>query len=155
MKALLVISVCIALLFSFTLGQQTPSSYNCNVANCQVCSYPGFCGLCNNNYMLQINSSTSAPYCQAVSCNVTYCQTCYQNNICSICNSSYYVSANGTCVFGTAPNTCTDGCLSCNSTACQLCGFGYNLLNGACFLNSGDYTSGCISGFTPFTCQFC
>lgn len=155
MKSLLVISVCIAVLSSFAIAQQTTTSYACNIANCQLCSFPNFCGLCNNNFMLQINSSTSAPYCQAVTCNITNCATCYQNNLCSVCNANYAVSANGTCVLDTIPTTCGVGCLNCNSTACLLCNFGYNLLNGACFSNNGNSTANCMSGFTPYACQFC
>jgi len=26
--------------------------YPCSVANCQVCTYNNFCGLCNSGYML-------------------------------------------------------------------------------------------------------
>ena len=155
MKTLLVISVCIALLSSFAIAQQAPTSFACNIANCQLCSFPNFCGLCNNNFMLQINNSTSVPYCQAVTCNIANCTTCYQNNVCSVCNANYAVTVNGTCTFNTNPTTCGVGCLNCNSTACLLCNFGYNLLNGACFANNGNSTANCMSGFTPYACQFC
>lgn len=157
MKSLLIVLLCVFLLSRTSIAQQAPSSYFCNVANCQVCSYPGFCGLCNNNYLLQINMTTSTPYCQQVTCTLSNCQTCYQNNMCSVCSSGYYVASNGTCIQGTNPNTCTPGCLSCNSTACQLCNFGYNLQNGACFPNNGMSTNlaNCQSAFTGFTCQLC
>ena len=153
MKSLLLLIVSLLLV---SLGVSA-ISYPCSVANCQYCSFPGFCGLCSNNYILQINSTTSVPSCVAVSCVVANCQTCYQNNTCSICASGYYVTANGTCGSGTQ-YTCPTGCISClssTSTTCQLCAYGYNLQNGACFPNNGLAVTNCQAYFSGYACQLC
>lgn len=155
MKSLVIAVVCTTLIFTLALGQQQVVGYPCNIPNCQICSFTNFCGLCNSNYMLQINSTTSQPYCQQLTCTDPNCQTCYQNNICGICNSGFYVGSNGVCVSGTAPTTCSTGCLSCNATACLLCSFGYNLQNGGCFPNNGNSITNCMSTFSSYACQFC
>lgn len=136
MKSFVVFVVCLSLALSLAAGQTT-TGYPCNVDNCQVCSFTNFCGVCNSNFILQINITSSKPYCQMVNCTVPNCLTCYQPNVCAVCNSTFYVSGNGSCLSGTAPNVCTAGCLACNATQCQLCNFGYNLQNGACFPNNG------------------
>lgn len=153
MKSLLVLLTCFSLL---AVGMGVTISYPCNVANCQTCSFPGFCGLCSNNYILQINSTTSVPSCQPVTCNILNCATCYQNNTCSICNSGYYVAANGTCGNG-SQYSCPTGCISCASStsACSLCAYGYNLQNGACFPNNGNSVANCQAYFSGYTCQLC
>ncbi len=127
------------------------------MANCQFCSYANFCGLCNTNYILTFNSQTSQSSCLQLNCTIPNCVNCYQNNVCSACNSGFYLSTNGQCLNGTAPNTCTAGCLACNSTACSICKFGYNLQNGACFFNNGNGTTvaNCQSAFDPINCQLC
>lgn len=136
MKSFVVFVVCLAVACNFASAQSVVG-YPCNVDNCQVCSFTNFCGLCNNNFMLQINITTSKPYCQPVACNVPNCLNCYQANVCATCNATFYVAPNGTCLSGTAPTTCTPGCAACNQTQCLLCNFGYNLQNGACFPNNG------------------
>lgn len=154
MRFLLIISTLFLWLFSFVFAQAPSVSYYCNVANCQACSYINLCGICINNYILQINITTSVPYCQPILCNIPNCQTCYQNNACSICNSGYYVSSNGTCINGNPPQ-CSAGCINCNSTSCLLCSYGFNLLNGICFPNNGNLLSNCQSAFTAYSCQLC
>lgn len=155
MKSLTIIVVCSALILSLVLGQQQVVLYNCNVANCNICSYTNFCGVCNSGFMLQMNLTTSQPYCSAVNCQIQNCATCYQNNICSVCNTGFYVNSNGTCTSGNTPNTCSAGCLSCSATACVLCKFGYNLQNGGCFPNNGNLIKNCMSTFNSYACQFC
>lgn len=153
MRSLILLVSCFTLL---ALGAAT-NTYYCSVANCQYCSFPGFCGVCNNNYILQINNTSSVPYCQQVTCSVGNCTTCYQNNTCSICNSGYYVTANGTCSPG-SQYQCPTGCISCassTSSVCNLCAYGYNLQNGACFPNNGNEVTNCQAYFSGYTCQLC
>ena len=158
MRSLAILVVCLALVLNLGAGQGTPTGYVCNVPNCQYCSFVNFCGVCNNNYILQFNSSSSQPFCQSVVCNVANCANCYQTNICATCFSGFYVSTTGTCTLGNSPNTCSANCLACNSTQCLLCPIGYNLLNGGCFPNNGitiATTGNCQSAFSGFTCQLC
>lgn len=157
MKSLVVLVICLALTVNLGAGQPATYGYPCNVDNCQVCSYTNFCGLCNNNYMLQFNSSTSQFACLPVTCNVANCANCYQNNICATCNSGFYVAANGSCLSGNSPYTCSSKCLSCNSTQCLLCPFGYNLQNGGCFPNNGNgpMLANCQAALNGYACQLC
>lgn len=130
--------------------------YPCNVNGCQVCSFTNFCGLCQNNYVLQINSLSGLPYCQQLNCTTPNCATCYQNNMCTTCSSGFYLGPAGTCLAGTNPVTCSSGCAACSSaTNCTICNFGLNLQNGACFSNTGTLTKNCQSGFSGYTCQLC
>lgn len=52
----------------FTSAAMDPNY--CDIANCRACSYFNFCGACENNYILSINSTTGAPYCEAVTCDI-------------------------------------------------------------------------------------
>lgn len=147
--------LCIAFLVG--LGSSATLAYTCNVANCQVCSYTGVCGLCDNNYILQINTTTSISYCQAVACNITNCLTCWQDNICTTCAPSYYVAPDGSCLAGSAPDKCIRfiGCLSCNQSQCNLCKIGFYLDNGICFRIFTAQIQYCSSYFNWLTCQVC
>ena len=44
------------------------NSFQCNVSGCQYCSFPNSCGLCQNNNVLQFNTTSGAFYCQSVTC---------------------------------------------------------------------------------------
>lgn len=103
---------------------------------------------------MQFNTTNSVPYCQSINCSISNCRACLQNNSCSLCNENYYVTSNGTCLSGIGP-TCSSGCLFCNSTACLVCNYGFNVFNGGCFPNNGNYITNCQSSFTPFSCQLC
>lgn len=70
------------------------SSFLCNVANCQYCSYPNFCGQCQPNFIL--TWSDSSYLCVGLAC-APNCATCYTNNTCQVCNSGYFITQSGTC----------------------------------------------------------
>lgn len=61
------------LLGCLALIQGANVAYPCNVDNCQQCSYYNFCGLCNDNYLLTINTQTNAPFCELIQCTVDNC----------------------------------------------------------------------------------
>lgn len=142
-------------IFIAARAQNNTKGYACLVPNCQMCSFPNFCGLCENNYILQVNLTDSVTYCQSVTCTVPNCLTCYQDNICSQCANGYYISAEGMCQLGTANNTCVFQCSSCNGTYCLLCNFGYVESNGNCFPVQFNRGSNCQSAFTFLFCQLC
>lgn len=155
MKGSLILLVAIALLIS-SASTATTYGYPCNVNGCQTCSFTNFCGVCNTNFILQINSLTMQPYCQQVNCTVANCANCYQNNVCASCSQGFYLGPTGTCLSGTAPVTCSANCAACSSgTNCTMCNFGFYLQNGGCFSNTGTLVTNCQSGFTGYTCQLC
>lgn len=108
--------------------------FQCNINNCQSCSYPNFCGLCNNNYLLTLNNTSGDFYCQALSCTAN-CATCFQNNTCQTCNSNFYLMVNGTC--STNPTSISQlppNCIWASSTTnCGLCAYGYVLKSNSCY----------------------
>ncbi len=91
MKSTLKIAILLCLLY---LSYQ--ASFQCNVANCQYCSYPNFCGQCQSNYLLTWSNSSNTYSCAQVVC-ASNCMTCYSNNTCQVCNSGYYLTINSTC----------------------------------------------------------
>lgn len=154
MRSTILFLISILIAINITSSQQ-PIGFPCNVPNCQLCSYTNFCGLCNTNYVLQINFASSQPYCQQVNCTISNCASCYINNVCGACNSGFYLSTTGLCINGPSPYVCSNGCLACNSSSCTICKYGYNLQNGACFPNNGKLLSNCQSSFAGVACQIC
>lgn len=67
----------IKLLLSILLvAGATSQLYYCNVDNCEACSYDGFCGVCQNNYQIYMNSTTGMPFCSPLDCTMGNCLTC-------------------------------------------------------------------------------
>lgn len=99
MKSTLKIVVFLCLLYLTYQG-----SFQCNVQGCQYCSFPNFCGLCNNNNLLVWSNSTNTFTCTPLNC-ASNCNTCYINNTCQRCNSGYYIASDGTCSQTSTSNT--------------------------------------------------
>ena len=53
------LGLCLLLVGLAAVSQSSTPAYICDVPNCQTCSYLGVCGLCENNYLLMINSTSS------------------------------------------------------------------------------------------------
>lgn len=135
---------------------KTQSSYPCSVNNCQSCFYYNLCGLCNTNYILQINTNNSLPYCAPVNLTLANCQESLGNNICEKCQPGYYISNIGTCVPGETSITCPGNCLNCtDAMSCQLCEYGYNVQMGFCVRNIPSLDPYCQIAFYPTACQLC
>lgn len=84
------------LLFLGLLCLSLQAGFQCNVVNCQYCSYPNVCGLCQNNSLLTFNSTSGNFYCSPLSCPAN-CHTCYQNNTCQVCSNNFFLTSTGTC----------------------------------------------------------
>ena len=108
------------------------AGFQCNINNCQTCSYPNICGLCQNNNLLTLNVSSGNFYCNPVTCT-TNCLTCYQNNTCQACISGFFLTANGSCSTSSTSNTSLANCLWGNNNNCSLCSYGYILKSGNCY----------------------
>lgn len=118
--------------YILTTVNSTDIAYTCNVDNCKICSGPGFCGLCETNYILAVNFTSGAPYCSQVICNINNCHHCLENNYCEHCANGYNVTSVGQCVAnGGYDHTCPNNCISCYySNQCSRCAYGYNLQAG-------------------------
>jgi hypothetical protein len=127
MKSTLPIIVLFCLIYAaFQAG------YQCNITNCQTCSYINTCGLCQNNNVLTRNVSSGTLYCNPVSCPAN-CLTCYQNNTCQACNSGLFLTSNGTCSSTSTSNTSLSNCLWGQNNNCTICAYGYILKSGNCY----------------------
>ena len=146
------------LVFSCLLVLSLQGGFQCNVPNCQYCSYPNMCGICNNNYVLMLDNSTGAFYCDAATC-LSNCATCYQNNTCQSCNSGFYITSSGSCSqqstsASSIPPNCLWGSASQN---CSLCNYGYSLQAGFCYptiTTTGNDTN-CMIKVSSYICQIC
>lgn len=103
------------------------TTFTCNVANCQNCSYNNFCSVCAAGYYL-----TRAGACQISSCNVPNCQSCGLNNICSQCANGYSLALGPLSLTSTYTNMvnfglyllqqqCVPSSISCNISNCAYC----------------------------------
>lgn len=155
MKSTIKILVFFSLLY-FTLQ----AGFQCNVENCQFCSYPNQCGQCNTNFLLTQNTSSGAFYCSPVTCT-SNCSYCYQNNICQSCVNGYYINSTGGCSSGSTPNTtlppnCLYG-LGLGSENCTICQYGFTLQLGFCYqtilLTYDDQN--CLVKMSSTICQIC
>lgn len=158
MKTLLpILTVFYTYVFVAVYGSDDSAGYPCNVADCQKCSGPNFCGICKPQFVLQMNYNTGQSYCSYNTCNIPNCRMCLQFNSCELCQDGYNVSSQGYCVSSSSVQTnCPKNCLSCStSLVCNLCVFGYNLQNGNCQPNNGALVPNCQSTFTGFSCQLC
>ncbi len=146
----------IAFLCLLTLALQ--ASFQCNVANCQYCSYPNMCGQCQNNNVLLLNNATGAFYCQAVTCPAN-CMTCYQNNTCQTCNSGFFITSSGGCSQQqTSSSTIPPNCLwGSGSSNCTVCNYGFSLQAGYCYpiISMTANDANCMVKLTSTICQIC
>ena len=140
--------------------QQSQQGIQCNVANCQYCSMPNFCGQCQNNYLLQLNSTTGNYYCNQVTCP-SNCGSCFQNNTCNSCNNNFILTNMGQCTTNSSsassksiPPNCLWGY---SATNCSLCGYGFTLKSGYCYptitLTASDVN--CMIKMSSSSCQIC
>ncbi len=120
----------------FVALQQSQGGFQCNVPGCQYCSMPNLCGQCNNNFMLTLNTSSGAFYCNQLSCP-SNCNLCYQNDLCTTCNVNFTLTISGQCSSNSSQGTSKQipsNCLWGNSTTnCVLCKYGYTLKAGYCY----------------------
>lgn len=152
-------STLLTLLFLSFLYLSNSTGIQCNVADCQSCSSVNFCGLCNTNFMLQLNATSGAYYCQQVTCP-NNCLYCYQNNICQKCSSNFFLNSTGQCVStqtgnSSIPSNCLYGT---NNSTCQLCSYGYSLQSdGFCYpmILNFLYSDNCLVMLNSMSCQIC
>jgi len=153
MKSTLKIVLFLCLLYVTYQG-----SFQCNVAGCQYCSYPNFCGSCQPNYLLVWSNSTNTFSCNQLTCP-TNCATCYMNNSCQVCSSGYFLTQNGTCVPDkSSASTLPPNCLWGDGLEnCTLCEYGYSLQAGFCYLTikKSPSDSNCLIQQAPMICQIC
>lgn len=146
------------LVFSCLLVLSLQGGFQCNIANCQFCSYPNQCGLCNQNFVLMLNTSIGASYCQAVTCP-SNCAMCYQNNICQTCNPGFFITMSGSCASQASTNSSIPpNCLwGSNSQNCSLCSYGYTLQAGYCYPTIVETANdaNCLVKLTSYICQIC
>lgn len=152
-------STLLLLSFLVLLQLSNSSGIQCNVPDCQSCSSVDFCGLCNTNFLLQLNATSGAYYCQQVICP-SNCAICYQNNTCQQCQNNFFLNSSGQCIStqtgnSSIPSNCLFGT---NNSTCTLCAYGYSLqsdnfcypilLN---FLSNSD----CLIMMNSMSCQIC
>jgi hypothetical protein len=110
--------------------------FQCNVTGCQYCSLPNICGQCQNNYLLTLNNSTGAFFCNQLSCP-SNCALCYQNNSCTTCNTSFTLTMTGQCTTNSSQGSPAPLTLNClwaySNTNCSLCAYGTTLKSGYCY----------------------
>ena len=156
MNSNLKLIILIALIYS-----AIQAGYQCNsssVANCQFCSYPNTCGLCNTNYMLIYNTNNGTFTCSPVSNCPANCQYCYQNNMCQQCNNNYFLTNNGSCSNVSTSGSVAPNCLWGSSISnCSVCAYGYSLMSGFCYsiitLTADDQN--CLIKMSQSMCQIC
>ena len=150
----------------FLLGAMSAHSQNitfaCSVENCLACSAYNFCGACQPNFMLSINSTTGMTYCDPIPCNVSNCTYCLGPNQCEQCVTNNHLTPNGSCVHTSIfsrPAACNmTGCLTCNKssdTICEICQYGFTLSNGECIQDVNSADGSCQVFFNPAMCQVC
>lgn len=146
------------LVFSCLIFLTLQSSFLCQIPGCQFCSFPNSCGQCQNNNLLQFNTSNGAFYCQPVTCPQN-CATCFINNTCQICSSGYYLTQTGNCSTNSTSNSSIpSNCLwGSSSQSCSLCAYGYKQLNGYCYeyISNLGSDSKCVIKLTSDICQIC
>ena len=134
------------------------NSFQCNVSGCQYCSFPNSCGLCQNNNVLQFNTTSGAFYCQSVTCPAN-CATCYQNNVCQTCASGFFITSSGACSnSASGSSSLPPNCLwGNNSTNCGICSYGFSLQNGYCYptITKSVNDAYCTIKLTSEICQIC
>lgn len=146
------------IIFLALISTALQQGLQCNINNCQYCSFPNFCGQCNNNNLLTLNTTSGDFYCSAVNC-ASNCMTCYQNNTCQTCNNNYFLTINGTCSTNpSSSNILSANCIwAPNATNCGLCAYGYTLLSGYCYpiITITVSEPNCIVKMTSSICQLC
>jgi hypothetical protein len=133
-------------------------SFQCNVQNCQYCSYPNFCGQCQSNNLLTWNNSTNTFSCTPLSCALN-CQTCYVNRQCQVCDPGFFLTVNSTCSQNqTSSFNLSINCLwGTGPENCNICAYGYSLQAGFCypnFINPPNFQN-CLVQQAPMICQIC
>jgi hypothetical protein len=155
MNSYLKLIIFVALIYSSMQG-----GYQCDssVPNCQFCSYPNTCGLCNTNYMLTYNSNNGSFTCNQVLNCPSNCQYCYQNGICQQCNNNTFLTNNGSCSNVSTSGTVAVNCLWGSSISnCSICAYGYSLMSGFCYpvLTLTQNDQNCLVKMSQSMCQIC
>ena len=121
----LYIFVAVFLMASLCVQTQTNIGYACDVSNCLACSSYNFCGACQPNFLLNINSTTGMTYCTPVACDVENCTYCIAPGQCEQCIANNHLTFEGTCVHNTIftrPANCNmTGCLTCKTQSDTYC----------------------------------
>jgi len=145
-------------IFLCLLYMSMQAGYQCNVAGCQYCSSPNFCGLCQTNFVLTQNQANGSFYCSQIPC-VSNCNYCNISSICTSCSSGFFISSTGSCQQSqTSNSTVPPNCLwGTNSENCTICAYGFTLQAGFCYptisLTYDDQY--CVVKMTSTICQVC
>lgn len=153
MKSTLRIAVLLCLIYITLQG-----SFQCNIQNCQYCSYPNFCGQCLPNNLLTWNNATNTFSCSPLNCAAN-CQTCYTNGTCQVCSQGYFLTNASTC--SQSQTSAASIPINCNwgtgPENCAICAYGYSLQAGFCYpiyVSSPNFQN-CLVQQAPMICQIC